>query len=164
MVGYGLLPFLHCILSNSLGPIWKVDGSATEELTTTEPSDVENWRRPNLPTIMWEILEFYSNVYPKSFLRVYIRRGWAMNSRLIWKMRHHPSIDHCTNSVASTWKRPQPRNKFKTCSNMDLSDLSNPLVEPLCYLCWRKMTAFDFVLATDGWTSAPSRIGTLCHY
>ena len=46
-----------------LGLIRKVD-EGTEDDAIGGPSDVENLRRPRLPSAIWEVLETYSDVFP----------------------------------------------------------------------------------------------------
>ena len=47
-----------------LGLIQKVNDLGTEESNWGAPSYVENFKRTDLPTIIWKILERYSDVFP----------------------------------------------------------------------------------------------------
>ena len=47
-----------------LGLIRNVDNPWTGEANVGAPFDVEKLRRPGLPTVIWEVLEHYKDVFP----------------------------------------------------------------------------------------------------
>ena len=47
-----------------MGLIRKVDDPRTREANVGAPSDVEKLRRPDLPTVIWEVLKRYEDVFP----------------------------------------------------------------------------------------------------
>ena len=47
-----------------LGLIWKVNDRGTGEANVGAPSDVEKLTKPDLPPIIWEVLERYEDVFP----------------------------------------------------------------------------------------------------
>ena len=85
-----------------LGLIRKVDDLGTGEANVGAPSDVENLRRPGLPTVIWEVLERYEDVFPSEFPKGVPPGRMGHEFKSIWKMRHCPFIGHCTNSVLSS--------------------------------------------------------------
>ena len=109
-----------------MGLIRKINGSGTEESNSGAPSNVENLKRLDVSTIIGEVLEHYSDVFPPELPKG-VSLG-AMNSRLIWKIRYRPSTRHYTNSVPLSWAKP--KSKYKTCSNPGLSIPPNPLMVP----------------------------------
>ena len=47
-----------------MGLIWEVDDPRTEKVNLGTSSDVEKLRRPDLPTVIWEVLKRYEDVFP----------------------------------------------------------------------------------------------------
>ena len=93
-----------------LGLIGKVN-KGTENEVFGGPSDVENLRRPDLPSEIWEVLEAYSDVFPSELPRGVPPVRMRHQFKISLNNKIPPSIGNSTKSVHSSSLKPKAKSK-----------------------------------------------------